>query len=262
MRNKIHRILAFLAACLFADTALAQANSIDPLKDPGVHKVLRAMANASTWYHPDLFGEFAGMRHYTHHDYVGALKFFKIGAYYSDKMSALSIGLMYLNGVGVKKDPATAYAWLTVAAERGYPDFVATRDQVKATLSPQQLQRAQPILARIQAKYGDKVAKHRLIVQLNQGRMNITGSHTGFDFGITQRSTGHCGGPAIVVGGEPMPQTGCGGAVFAAWRWDAKQYFAARDAQWNATVTVGAIQDPQAKATNAKPTASKVSKKP
>jgi hypothetical protein len=233
--------LALIALFVLVGSALAQAKSSDPLNDPDVQKVLRGMADASTWYHPDLFGEFAGMRRYAHHDYAGALKYLKIGAYYSDKLSALSIGLMYLNGEGVARDPVTAYAWLSVAAERGYPDFVATRDRVKAMLTAEQLLQAHKALANLTAEYGDKVAKRRLVMQLRQGQMQITGSHTGFDSGIVQLRTGHCSGPAVEIGGEPMPKTGCGGNVYAKWRWDPKTYFAVRDSHWKATVSVGAI---------------------
>lgn len=235
----------FLIAGLAAITSVAMAtDNKDPLKDPDVQKALRAMADASTWYHPDLFGEFAGMRRYAHHDYADALKYFKVGAYYSDKLSQLSIGLMYMNGEGVPRDLPMAYAWLAVAAERKYPEFEATRDNVKAQLSPEQLAQAKKLRADIQAEYGDQVAKHRLIVQLHQGQMQITGSHTGFDFGITQLNTGNCAGPAIDIGGEALAKSGCGGSsMFAKWRWDPKSYFAMRDARWKATVSVGTLND-------------------
>ena len=243
----------FLVACLATVTSMAKAADNDPLNDPDVQKTLRAMADASTWYHPDLFGEFAGMRRYAHHDFAGALKYFKVGAYYSDKLSQLSIGLMYMNGEGVPKDLPTAYAWLAVAAERKYPEFEATRDSVKAQLSPQQLAQAEKIRSTLEAKYGDQVAKHRLVVQLNQGRMQITGSHTGFDFGISQLNTGNCSGPAIDVGGEALAKSGCGGSsMFAKWRWDPKSYFAARDARWKATVSVGTLNDVGAAADKSK----------
>ncbi|MGH8041857.1 MAG: sel1 repeat family protein [Rudaea sp.] len=242
MRNLI-RFSLFLAACLTATVALAKTADSDPLNDPEVQQALRAMKDASTWYHPDLFGEFAGMRRYAHHDYAGALKYFKIGAYYSDKLSQLSIGLMYLNGEGVQKDPATAYAWLAVSAERKYPEFVATRDSVKGSLTPEQLQQAETTLAELQAKYGDAVAKHRLIVQLHQGQMQMTGSHTGFDSGVSQLNTKNCAGPSVMVGGEAVPLSGCGGGIYAKWRWDPKDYFTVRDARWKATVSVGAISD-------------------
>jgi len=121
LAKSIASLLLLAAASVHADD--------DPLNDPSVQKTLRGMADASTWYHPDLFGEFAGMRHYAHHRFKEAMKYFEIGAYYADKLSQLSIGLMYMNGEGVAKDPAKAYAWLDLAAEREYPDFVATRDR-------------------------------------------------------------------------------------------------------------------------------------
>lgn len=255
--SKSMRWSLFLATILFSVSSLAKAANNDPLNDPDVQKTLRAMADASTWYHPDLFGEFAGMRRYVHHDYAGALKYFKIGAYYADKLSQLSIGLMYVNGEGVEKDPLTGYAWLSVAAERKYPEFVATRDRIKASLTPAQLQQAQPILANLEAKYGDAVAKHRLIVQLHQGQMNITGSHTGFDSGVENAAAKqNCSGQSVLVGGEAVPQAGCAGFnLFASERWDPKLYFQARDAQWQGTVTVGAVKETGAAATKTKPAA-------
>jgi hypothetical protein len=251
--NNMLRWMTLLLAGLIAVNGIAKSTDHDPLNDPDVQKTLLAMKDANTWYHPDLFGEFAGMRRYAHKDYAGALKYFKIGAYYSDKLSALSIGLMYLNGEGVTRDPLTAYAWLTVAAERGYPDFVATRDRVKAGLTPAQLGEAQPIVDQLMDEYGDKAAKRRLVVQLRQGQMKITGSHTGFDSGISQLNTKDCGGPSIAVGGEALTKSGCSGAsMFAKWRWDPKTYFAVRDSRWKATVSVGAIKDAGAAAEAAK----------
>jgi hypothetical protein len=54
-------------------------------------------------------------------------------------------------------------------------------------------------------------------------------------------------GPSVVVGGEETPSAGCGGAsMYAKSRWDPKEYFAARDAEWKATVSVGALEVPKA----------------
>lgn len=242
MNNQWRRRLALAGALAAVLVGVAHAEK-DPLKDPDVQKTMRAMANASTWGHPDQFGEFAGLRYYAHHDYKGALKYFKIGALYADKLSQLSIGLMYLNGEGVGKDPATAFAWLEIAAERGYPEFEATRDRVKASLTPDQLQRADKIHAALAAKYGDAVAQPRMAKQLRLTQMQITGSHTGFDSGITQLSTKSTCGPTVAVGGDITPQAGCGGpSMYAKSRWDPKTYFASRDAEWKATVSVGALQ--------------------
>lgn len=216
----------------------------DPLKEPGIQRELHAMVTASTWFHPDLFGEFAGMRHYTHHEYEAALKCFEIGARFADKLSQLSIGLMYMNGEGTPKDLVTAYAWLDLASERGYPDFVATRETLKTKLTSEQLAQAVALRATLGEKYGDGVAKHRLAVQLHQGQMQLTGSHTGYDNGVSSlRIHPDCGGPTVVVGGQELPQAGCGGSLFAKAWWNPKLYFAARDREYKATVSVGAVRE-------------------
>ena len=221
----------------------------DPLKDPSVQKTLRAMKDASTWYHPDQFGEFTGMRFYAHKQYKDAMKYFEIGAYYADKLSQLSIGLMYLNGEGVAKDPVTAYAWLGLAAERDYPDFVATRDRVKASLTAEQLEKAVAVRAKLDERYADAVAKPRMAQQLHLGQMQLTGSRTGYDSGVSQLATKPTCGPSVVVGGQETPNAGCGGAsLYAKARWEPNEYFASRDAEWKATVSVGAIESPTAKA--------------
>jgi len=243
---------------VLAGIAMAHADNKatnDPLKDPEVQKTLRAMKDASTWYHPDQFGEFTGMRNFAHHHYATALKYFKVGAYYADKMSQLCIGLMYLNGNGVDKDPATAYAWLQLAAERKYAKFVATANAVKATLTPEQLRRADKVHTRLAARYADKVAKPRMVTQLRLGQMQLTGSRTGFNAGASQLRTKPSCNPTPDVAGEDVPEAGCGGSSeYAESRWNPKKYFAARDAQWKATVSVGALQQVgQSKTSGKKP---------
>lgn len=224
-----------------------------PDADPQIERMLTAMNNASTWGHPDLFGEFAGMRLYSEGHYEAAIKYFKYGARYADKLSQLSIGLMYANGRGVKQDPVEACAWLALAAQRKYPSFMATRDRVCEALTPAQHDRAVAVLKKLLPEYGDEVAKKRMVRALNLAKMQSTGSRLGFDNGVTTAGVKqNCGGPTI--GGAPV--AGCGSNDFwSPWRWDSKKYFAARDAQWRGTVTVGALKDKNAAAsgTNAKP---------
>lgn len=161
------RFLAPICIAFVAMSASAQADS-RPETDAQTERVLTAMDNASTWGHPDLFGEFAGMRHFSEGDYKGAMKYFKIGARYADKLSQLSIGLMYENGNGVEKDPVTACAWLAMAAERKYPSFVQTRDRVCLGLTPAQHDRAVAVLQKLMPEYGDAVAKRRMTLALRE----------------------------------------------------------------------------------------------
>ncbi|HEX7371083.1 MAG TPA: sel1 repeat family protein [Rhodanobacteraceae bacterium] len=212
-----------------------------PAADPRIERTLTAMNNASTWGHPDLFGEYTGMRLYSDGHYKSALKYFEYGARYADKLSQLSIGLMYENGKGVAKDPVTACAWLALAAERKFPSFIATRDRVCEALTPAQHDQAVAILNKLLPEYGDKVAKPRMAHALAMAKMEGTGSRLGFDSGIfTTGVKQNCGGPT--VGNSPV--AGCGSTDFwSPWRWDAKKYFAARDARWVGVVTVGALQD-------------------
>ncbi|MCE5233790.1 MAG: sel1 repeat family protein [Mizugakiibacter sp.] len=237
------RLLA--AAFALALTAAAAGRAGDPALDASMHRLLRAMNEASTWGHPDQFGQFAGVRHFAAHDYAGALQYFRLGAYYADKLSQLSLGLMYLNGQGVDKDPVAAYAWIAVSAERGYPQFLATRDRLWSELTPTQRGQAKDAAYRLCETYGDTVAKPRMVTQLRLALLQMTGSRTGFDSGVLHASAQqNCGGATVEVAGVQVPRAGCGGDFWAPSRWDPKQYFAARDAQWKGIVTVGAIAGP------------------
>jgi len=216
----------------------------------------------------DLTGFAHGMNAYAKRRYDDAMKFFLLGARFADKPSQLSIGLMYLNGEGVARDAATAYAWMDLAAERDYPDFVTTRDRVAAQLTAEERARADGIRATLAAEYGDAVAKRRVAGELGSVRLNTTGSRTGYD-DLSVRSAsstvsnggGNCMGiGGIVIGNIVIGESGCGQAVRGlddVNPTDPKAYFALRDAQWKGTATVGPLQavDESAPATPAgKPT--------
>ena len=221
-----------------------------PKADATIDRLITAMNNSSTWGHPDLFGEFAGMRLYYEGHYKAAIKYFKYGARYADKLSQLSIGLMYENGRGVEKDPVTACAWIALAAERKFPTFIATRNRVCEALTPAQHDQAVAVLDKLMPIYGDKVAKKRMVRALAQARTEMTGSRTGFNYGIETVGTGKsCGGPVI----QGTTMAGCGSMDFwSPWRWDPKKYFAARDAHWRGVVTVGSLEkQSQTQATDA-----------
>jgi hypothetical protein len=212
-----------------------------PKADATIDRIITAMNNSSTWGHPDLFGEFAGMRLFYEGQFKAAMKYFEYGARYADKFSQLSIGLMYENGRGVARDPVTACAWIALAAERKYPTYIATRDRVCEALTPAQHDQAVAVLDKLLPEYGDAVAKPRMVRALERARTEMTGSRTGFDFGAESVGVmkGGCGGPTI----EGTSQAGCGSTDFwSPWRWDPKKYFQMRDAHWRGVVTVGSLE--------------------
>jgi len=250
VRHAFHEFVFSIAIAVAAASAAAQTPGPaqaqggrppgdDPYADPAIARTLDALKHTSTWWHPDLFGMSVGLRRYAHRQFHSALHYFEIGARYADKLSQLSLGLMYLNGEGTPKDPVTGYAWLEIAAERGYPDFVATRDNFKKTLTEDQLAKAEVVRATLAQTYGDAVAKPRMAWNLRQGLMDFTGSRTGFNSGISQVGVEHCG-PALVIGGRAVPQVGCGEEYLAKSNWDPDLYFARRDREWMPNVDVGA----------------------
>ena len=207
------------------------ASSLSPQDSAFIQHELVAMGNSSTNGHPDLFGQYTGWRLYADHDYAGAIRYFTMGAYYADKVSQLCLGLIYLNGNGVPADPVQAWAWLSLAAERGYPEFVATRDRVWSQLDAAQRTQAEAEAKTLAATYGDKVAQPRMLAELRRAASERTGSRTGFDAGATTYMPDN--GPTLT----PDPDN-----PRSRWYWDPKTYFAARDAQWKGTVTVGPLK--------------------
>jgi uncharacterized protein len=239
--------------------------------DKQVQRTLESMAENSTEGHPDLHGQFGGLLRYEKGDYAGAMKYFLSGARYADKVSQLCIGLLYLNGQGVAKDPATAYAWIALSAERNYPQFVSTRNSVWAQLNPQQREKAAEILKQLTTEYGDAVAKPRMIAQLQQAKLHMTGSLTGFEgnlsvgtlaqfsngLGPSGSSLGNSSisglGAAGLDPGGALPRcdlapveggaiTGCGD-FWADDRWSSSKYFKSTDRFWKATVKVGPLEN-------------------
>lgn len=221
-------------------------------------KILTAMAAADTFGHPDLFGEYAGMGHYYRCEFPAAMKYFRIGARYADKLSQFTIGVMYLDGQGVRPDPVAACAWMDLAAERQYPDYVTERNRVCGSLSSAERGRAQAAYARLLPEYGDRVAMHRMAEKLLiTRRTDFTGSRVGFDFGETAATgklgeagafsygnlSGGCGKPAVTYGGIPIPVAGCAAeSLWSPWYWNPKTYFAVRDGTYG-RVSVGNLKE-------------------
>jgi hypothetical protein len=246
MKTVRHRSITgsiIAALVLLATAASARPPAEHPLQDAASQKVLDAMGRTSTWGHPDQYGEFSGMQHYAAGHYKAAMTSFLLGARYADKLSQLSIGLMYLNGQGVQKDPVEAFAWVAIAAERKYPQFIETRDGIWSTLNAAQRAQAKVRIDALYAEYGDQVAKPRMARALRWSLAEATGFELGYDRSgsVISLSTNNpppaCGAQTI----DGAPITGCGD-LYAESRWNPKKYFQSRDDAWVGTVSVGKLQ--------------------
>lgn len=170
-------------------------------------------------------------------------------ARYADKPAQALIAERYWQGQGAARDPALAYAWMDLAAERGYTVFTVHREKYWAELDEAQRRRALEIGQDIYAEYGDAVAKPRLAAHLQRRLKQQTGSRIG-------------GRSAVEVflppSRNPSGKLGIGKgetrAYYVGMRlpnyyqdkiWKADPYFAWQDAQYvglpEGIVTVGSV---------------------
>ncbi|MCK9539234.1 hypothetical protein [Dokdonella sp.] len=126
-----------------------------------------------------MFWRRAGVRAYKQDRFAEALSAFRRAARYADKPSQAMIAQMLWNGDGVAVDRVMAYVWADLAAERGYPEFIATRERFWHALNAAQQRAAVEAGQAIFDEYGDKVAKRRAAGAMLHARRSITGSRTG-----------------------------------------------------------------------------------
>lgn len=118
--------------------------------------------------HPDIRWRREGLLAYGKGKHEEALNYFLRAARHADKPAQAIIAEMYWNGTGVEQDRALAYAWMDLAAEREYPNFLILREnywgQLDAAAREDAIQRGQ----KVYAEYGDDVAWPRLERAMNR----------------------------------------------------------------------------------------------
>lgn len=122
-----------------------------------------------------------GQRAYRAGFHFSAYQKFRRAAYWADKMAQHNVGVMLYRGEGVERDPARAWAWLELSAERGYPELVGIANAVWEDLEAGQRQKGQRILEQeLLPRYGDEVAIPRTTRRMESERRNVAGSRVGF----------------------------------------------------------------------------------
>jgi TPR repeat protein len=129
--------------------------------------------------HPDLRWRNAALDAYKKRNYATALRNFKRAANYADKFSQFMVAHLYWEGLGVAADQPLAYAWVDLAAERGYHDFAAQRESYWAQLDGQQRAEAVHRGQAVYTRYSDSVTKPNLERALRLATRNMTGGRTG-----------------------------------------------------------------------------------
>lgn len=120
-------------------------------------------------------------RSYRARQFVSAKSKFTAAARWADKLAQFNLGVMNYHGHGVAQDSARAWAWLTLAAERGYPEMVEMADLVYEELTAAQKVRGRRILeSELLPEFGDAVAIERTAQRMDRERRRATGSRTGF----------------------------------------------------------------------------------
>jgi TPR repeat protein len=109
-----------------------------------------------------------------------ALQMFRASARWADKLSQYNLGVMHYKGEGTEPDPATAWAWFELAAEREYPQMVEAADSLWADLDEDQRKRARIIHDELLPVYGDEVAVERTARYMEREKRKMTGSRVGF----------------------------------------------------------------------------------
>ncbi|MFZ2237410.1 MAG: hypothetical protein WBP11_04770 [Dokdonella sp.] len=151
-----------------------------------------------------------------------AVTYFRRAARYADKPSQAMLAAMFWEGDVVARDRPTAYAWMDLAAERGYRDYLIAREQYWAKLSEDERATALKVGATLYDECGDAVAQPRMNRELRRARSEMTGSRVGFIGSLT-----------II----PLRTTGLpsmrGDEYYDARHWDPKRYWQAQDQLWD-----------------------------
>ncbi|KAF1712432.1 Sel1 repeat protein HcpA [Pseudoxanthomonas kalamensis DSM 18571] len=190
-------------------------------------------------HHPDLRYRLWGLQSYQEGDFDKALKYFRRSSYYADKPSQGMVAEMLWNGQGVEQDRALAYAWMDLAAERGYAGFAGLRERYWKQLDEAERVRAIELGQEVYARFGDEAAKPRYEARLRWGYKEATGSHLG----------GFAGTPVQISvpgsgddGGETIDST----KFYDERYWNPKKYWEYTDNLWMKArigkVTVGDVE--------------------
>lgn len=225
-------VVTWAVLCVLCMPAVAMAGKGAPPDPAGDAQLVTA---GFLRHHQDLQYRLLGMDAYKAKRFDKALQYFRRASFFADKPSQGMVAEMYWNGEGTARDRVLAYAWMDLAAERGYAGFLGMRERYWNALDAGERERALAVGQEVYARFGDAAAKPRYEFQLRVARRTMTGSRTGFNRGIKIEIPGP-GGSQIIDGSKYHDER----------YWDARKYWAWHDAIWMkpriGRVDVGAVE--------------------
>ena len=211
-----------VAGVLVLAAGTANAGDRPPLPaDPTEDPIMMSAGFLSS--HPDLRYRLLGVEAYRGGEYTQAFEYFQRAAFYADKPSQGMVAEMLWTGQGAARDPALAYAWMDLAAERGYRGFVVQRERYWLRMDEAERQRALEEGAAIYARYGDDAARPRIDAELRRARRQITGSRTGHPVGALRIEVPGPNGTSVSIDATKF---------YDPVYWDPEQYQAWHDQVW------------------------------
>src|SRR3546814_13299050 len=173
--------------------------------------------------HPDVRWRREALHSYSRHEYDIALDQFLRAARYGDKPAQAMLAEMYWKGTGVAQDRPRGYAWMDIAAERRFPNFVILRERYWNSLNARERARAGEVGRPLMDEYGDDNAGPRLAKVLRRNQPVSTGSRTGFVGHIENHRKGlfvRHKGMAPGTGATPsVGYTSCGARHYPGENW-------------------------------------------
>lgn len=184
--------------------------------------------------HPDMRFRADGLYFLRRGQVEDAITRFRRAARYADKPSQAMLGELYWTGQGVEVDRALGYAWMDLAAERGYRSFLVLRERYWSEMTEAERARAVEVGGPLFEQYGDAVAKPRLERVMRRALTRVTGSRTGFQGNLRVVLPGPAGSSIEVRD------------LYAERYWNPERYYEWQDEVWRAPsrarVTVGELE--------------------
>lgn len=185
--------------------------------------------------HPDLRYRQRGQREMDAGRLSEALTNFMRASRYADKVSQATVAEMLWTGFGVERDRPLAYAWMDLAAERGYEGFTIHRERYWARLDADERKRAVDLGEALYNEYGDVVARPRLASFMRR-KLHMT-------MGGRPSVVGRSGSVSARIDNDDM-QTFHFHDYYALRLWNESRYTEIQDAQWEriSRVDVGDVE--------------------